>query len=373
MAFPVGPANGALTTINGTVYVYNSTNGSWAKQNVGAVTVTNDLTINGTLTENGNLSVSGSLIPSSSFKRNRIINGSFDIWQRGTSFTSSSVNEYSADRWRTEGYSINSVISQQTFTVGQTAVPGYPRYFCRVTTSSAPSNYWAFQQRIECPQNINGDGTYTLSFWAKSVSGTIAAGTFNYGINDNSTYSNPAITTTWQKISVTRTLSGISESSGYLSIYIVNIGTGVSSLSIDIANVQVEVGTSATPFEREIYSDTLAKCQRYLPAFNAGGSSNQTICAGAAYSTAAATFVYPFKVSARVSPTGISSTAASNFSATNSSGSYVAATGIIYGGTSSTESGTFNLTGVSGLVAGGGTFAISSSSTGQILFTGCEL
>jgi hypothetical protein len=228
---------------------------------------------------NGNITFAGTAAMASSFIRNRIINGAFDFWQRGTSFTSSSVNEYSADRWRTEGYNTSSVISQQTFTVGQTAVPGYPRYFCRVTTSSAPSNYWAFQQRIECPQNINGDGTYTLSFWVKAVSGTIAAGTFKYGINDNSTYSNPAITTTWQKISVTQTLSGISESSGYLSIYIISIGTGVSSLSVDIANVQVEVGSVATPFEREAYPVTLAKCQRYYEK-----SYNQTVTPGSAWS-----------------------------------------------------------------------------------------
>ena len=96
--------------------------------------------------------------------RNKIINGDFKIWQRGTSFTSSSVNEYSADRFRTEGWGVNSVISRQTFAAGQTDVPGAPEYFCRVQVSSAPAGYWAFQQRIECPFVIGkGTATYTLS------------------------------------------------------------------------------------------------------------------------------------------------------------------------------------------------------------------
>ena len=330
------------------------------------MTITNDLAV---------FSGGAGGVNTGGFMRNRIINGAFDIWQRGTSFTSSSVNEYSADRWRTEGYNTNSVISQQTFTVGQTAVPGYPRYFCRVTTSSAPSNYWAFQQRIECPHNINGDGTYTLSFWVKAVSGTIAAGTFKYGINDNSTYSNPAITTTWQKISVTQTLSGVSESSGYLSIYIVSIGSGVSSLSVDIASVQVEVGSVATPFEREIYSQTLAKCQRYLPVFDASSGTGARLI-GVGRGTTNADVFFQFLVQPRVPATGATVSSVSDFSIFNPGNS----------GTGSPTAIAFNLSGITQCTlyttstAGTPTIAAGSflqlyplNTNAKIIFTGCEL
>lgn len=194
--------------------------------------------------------------------RNRIINGDFNIWQRGTSFSSSSVNEYSADRFRTEGYGHNSVISRQTFNVGQTDVPGYPTYFCRVASSTTVSagQYWAFQQRVEAPQVMSGSGTYTLSFWVKSTT-SVAAGAFTYGI-EAANQSSPALTTTWQKITQT-VVVGNNESSGFVSIYLVYFAPTKGNITVDIANVQVEYGSQATPFERRPVGTELQLCQRY--------------------------------------------------------------------------------------------------------------
>jgi hypothetical protein len=211
----------------------------------------------------------GSVIPSDaqggfSF-RNKIINGDFNIWQRGTSFSSSSVNEYSADRYRTEGYAHTSVVSRQTFTVGQTDVPGYPTYFCRVASSTTVSagQYWAFIQRIETPQVISGSsgsGSFTLSFWAKSTT-SIPAGSFSYGI-EAANQSSPALTTTWQKITQT-VVVGNNESSGFVPVYLVYFAPTQGNKTVDIANVQVEYGPRATPFERRPYGVELQLCQRY--------------------------------------------------------------------------------------------------------------
>ena len=197
--------------------------------------------------------------------RNKIINGNFDIWQRGDNFSSSSVNEWSADRFRTEGYSLSSTISRQTFIANQTDVPQYPRYYCRVATSSAVSagQYWAFQQRIEAPQNISY-GTYTLSFWIRCTTGSLDAGAFKYGFGSfNEWSSSPALSTTWTKLTHTHTISSF-DASDYVSIYLIYLtNSSPSSLSVDIAQVQVEEGTVPTPFEHRPYGTELALCQRY--------------------------------------------------------------------------------------------------------------
>ena len=60
--------------------------------------------------------------------RNAIINGNFDIWQRGTTsntWVSPVSSYYQADRWvaNSSGTGGNGSLSQQTFTIGQTDVP----------------------------------------------------------------------------------------------------------------------------------------------------------------------------------------------------------------------------------------------------------
>ena len=83
MAWPTSPTNGDTTTVNGILYVYNSTSGSWSPTassatdfNVGNITATGNLsssnysdagnltvggnlTVTGTTTTNGNLAISG--------------------------------------------------------------------------------------------------------------------------------------------------------------------------------------------------------------------------------------------------------------------------------------------------------------------------
>lgn len=215
-------------------------------------------------------------------RRNLLINSGFKVAQRGTSFTSSSVNEYSLDRWRTEGYGLSTVISQQSFTAGQTDVPDFPTNYVRVTTNTAiPSGqFWSFQQRIEKPQVIPiGTQNFTLSFWVKSVSGTISASTFSFGISGNKVNC-PEITTSWQKITTTINRA-VSSSTAYESMYLVHLQAGASAISVDIANVQLEIGSESSPFEHRSFSEELNSCKRYYehsyPYGTSAGSANNGI------------------------------------------------------------------------------------------------
>ena len=137
-----------------------------------------------------------------------------------------------------------------------------------------------------------------------------------------------------------------------------------------ITGVQLEVGSVATPFERRQYGQELALCQRYLPAFNSA-STVFGIGPGYTVSTTSAVINCPYVVTPRVSPTGITVSNASHITFTSSAGSFVFSAAF-FGSASSTAIGFISGT-ISGATAGQGGAAYFNSTSGQLLFTGCEL
>ena len=223
----------------------------------------------------GSLSVpaeSGTVVTTASpslGRRNLIINGAMQVAQRGTSFTPLGTNLYSIDRWRSEGYTYDVDVTRQAFTSGQTDVDGFPTNYITVALNQTitTGQYWGFVQRIEKPQMIlEGAQTFTLSFWMRATTGTISAGTFEYGLKNTRT-TNPELTTTWQKITYTFTHT-VDSANGYETVYLPRFGAGVTALSVDIAEVQLEVGSVATPFEHRSYGEELALCQRYYQSYS---------------------------------------------------------------------------------------------------------
>jgi hypothetical protein len=219
--------------------------------------------------------------------RNAIINGNFDIWQRGTSFTGS---EYGADRWGSFRIGTTHTATRQAFTLGQSDVPGEPTYYHRTVVSSVAgvSNLSVLQQRIEDVRTFAGRQV-TASFWAKADASKPIAVEFaqNFGtggspsaIVESIGVTKVTLSTSWQKVTVTASIPSISgkvigsDSNSQLSILIwfdagsdYNARTdslGQQSGTFEIAQVQVELGPVATPFERRPIGTELALCQRYF-------------------------------------------------------------------------------------------------------------
>jgi hypothetical protein len=218
--------------------------------------------------------------------RNKIINGNFNIWQRGTSQTSQGYG--SADRWACLNGGTTKTALQQAFTLGQTSVPGEPRYFMRhvVTSAAGADNYCILQQCIESVRTLAGK-TATLSFYAKANTNRNIAVEMVQGFGTGGSPSVQvtgiditvcALTTDWQKFTVTVNLPSISgkalgtNSDDCLEInFWFDAGSnwdsrthslGQQSGTFDIAQVQLE-GHVATPFEQRPIGLELALCQRY--------------------------------------------------------------------------------------------------------------
>ena len=218
--------------------------------------------------------------PTSGFK-NAIINGNFDFWQRGTSFTpiSAATRNYTADRWNCyfDGSGATRTISQQAFTNGQTEVPGNPTYFARVAQSVAGTGgtYNQFNQCIEDVRTFAGQ-QITVSFYAKAAEstdvGVVFSQSFGTGGSPNSFVSNSAgvanVTTSWARYSFTVTLASISGktigTNNDSQVELVFALPSNSTFTLDFAQVQVEAGPVATAFERRPIGTELALCQRYF-------------------------------------------------------------------------------------------------------------
>jgi hypothetical protein len=219
--------------------------------------------------------------------RNKIINGNFDIWQRGTTFNSVVNNTYNADKWKTyfDGTGATRNITQQAFSIGQTEVPGNPNYFLRmiVTVAGTGGNYLILEQPIEYVTTLSGK-IMTLSFWAKSSSpitmqNTILAQSFNSSpAVFTSLRENIAITTSWSYYTVTGrapSASGKTVGAGdYLGIRMYLPLNQV--FQFDLAQVQVEEGQKATPFEVRPYPVELQLCMRYYEVGHSYVETNAT-------------------------------------------------------------------------------------------------
>ena len=212
--------------------------------------------------------------------RNAIINGNFDIWQRGTSFTNPANTAYTADRWSAiwNGSGATRTVERVNFPLGQTDVPGEPAYMLRFaqTVGGTGATFNQLAQLIEDVRTFAGQQV-TISFYMRSTASiTLPTVQFvqNFGTGGlpsavviTNLLTSVSITTSWQRIQATVTVPSISGkalgSNGDSSLAF-DIGFPLNStFSVDIAQVQVEPGPVATPFERRPIGTELALCQRY--------------------------------------------------------------------------------------------------------------
>ena len=254
--------------------------------------------------------------------RNAIINGGFDVWQRGTTITPTNGG-YNADRWLTwlDGSGSTRSITQQSFTPGANAISGYePKYFLRYNQSVAGSGatYNYLLQKIEDVRTFAGQ-TVAISFWAKTAANTTIPGILigqAYGSGGSpssfqytTVATSVAVTTSWTKFTYTVTVPSLSGktlgTNPDSSLHIFFSLPINATFTFDVWGVQVEKGSITTPFEQRPIGTELSLCHRYYWRRTAAGAASAgTVFGSGTCSATTQSFIeFYFPTEMRVVPT----------------------------------------------------------------------
>jgi hypothetical protein len=234
--------------------------------------------------------------------RNVIINGGFDIWQRGTTGFATTDGTYTADRWR---HTSNGLTITR-----DTDVPSGFRYSAKLVGTGDNS----FAQRIEAATASKlALKQVVFSCWAKRTSGTGALDVrFYYPSAEDNFTTNTQIGSTiilsslpsssWTYYTATITLP--SNVSTGLMMLINNVGASTTF----ITGVQLEQNLQATPFEQRPIGVELGLCQRYYERFQLDNAAiTRTIGPGGWDSATSFSLSLMFKTLKRTTPTMSSS------------------------------------------------------------------
>jgi hypothetical protein len=310
--------------------------------------------------------------------KNKIINGDFGVWQRGTSFSSTTASQFLADRFYYERSSGTYSASRQTFTPGTAPVAGYEgQYFLRVSPTVAGDMRIA--QYVENVQTFAGQQV-TFSFWAKASTATTIQYVLysqNFGSGGSSAVTNTtgasqAITTSWARYSFTVTMPSISGKTIGTSSYVRFAIDLLESFTgdFDTWGWQLEYGSKATPFQTATgtIQGELAACQRYYWR-TSNPSSFALHGTGLARSTTEGQFNITHPVSMRIAPTSLDF---SNIAVTNAIALNSAVTGTALSQASSQTASVYT-SGSSGLTADRVYFLANNNSTSGYVGFSAEL
>lgn len=284
--------------------------------------------------------------------RSMLINGAFQVWQRGTSaITVSGDDDFTADRFK--GWANGG----GTFTVEQsTDVPNNEFEFSAKLTNTATDSSVAAGDDYRWATDIEGYNvsplaygssdakTATLSFWVKSsLAGTYCGAFYSttasrhyiyeYTINSADTWEYKTITVdgdttgSWNRtngngLRIYWGFGSGSDVQGTADAWAAGekwettnqaAWIGSASATFFITGIKLEIGQTATPFEHRSYGEELALCQRYFFAQeNTAGEDYYAFGLGTGESAATYRGLSSFPVTMRIEPS-LTSVASNKF------------------------------------------------------------
>lgn len=324
----------------------DDTTAAAARATIGAVGLTGDETVAGVKTFSDDPVITGGSV----FRKNAIINGDFNVWQRGTSFAAIANGAYAADRWLYNKVGAMVHTLSRSTDVPTVAQAGRLFNYSLLVDCTTADAAIAASDLCTVAQSIEGynwlplaQRQTVLSFWVKATkTGTYCVALSNSG-RDRSFVREFTVNAadTWELKTVTFDASPSSGTWDYTTsigarvIFTLAAGTdfqGVAdawnsaddratanqvnacdSTSNDfrICGVQFGDGSVATEFEHRTYEEEYRRCRRYYQNLSDGSAYNMY---GVGFATSAtdASFCVDLNPPMRAAPT-ISSAVGSTY------------------------------------------------------------
>lgn len=254
-------------------------------------------------------------------RKNFIINGDFQVTQRGaytsaTALTSTSV--YHLDRFKTK---INGIGGTLTHKLNQ-VVNGKTTNTMLLTATSAATGRVETVQQIEATAPFVSQ-TIAFSAWVKSDNTSARLIVHQDGANIQASSNAHTGGGAFELLKGTVTCAA---NSGALYLYSGIQASGTGNVSVangdyfEMAFVQLELGSTATDFEHRSYGESLLACQRYYEIIADGGYDNDCMFGiGHGVKSDQINWFYDFKAEKRAAYTLIVASVSNGYQAKNHS------------------------------------------------------
>ena len=275
--------------------------------------------------------------PTTAMGDNRILNGDFRIDQRNAGASGTANNAYTVDRW----YYVGTQTGRGTWQRNVAAV-GFGASLSFATSSAytlLATDAFSFSQSIEADMvsdfqwgTVNAQPV-TLSFWlASNQTGTFTGAIRSYGGARSYPFTFSVPNSNWQKVVIT--IPGDTAGTWVMSgnagalVVVFDLGSGTNSRgpanawasasyngatgAVNIASiagatfyltgVKLEIGSVATPYNRQSLAKSMADCQRYYQKLG-GAIASDLLIQGYTLAGTALAVAIGLPVSMRATPT----------------------------------------------------------------------
>jgi hypothetical protein len=275
-----GAAGGTLVT---TIQSFTNAGSVTLVANAGTtVTGTGVIQVNLATGATGPAGPQGVSVATAAPSSNYLVNGGFEIWQRGTSFAAMATNAFGPDRWQFSQGSTSALTCTQESTIAE---PGGSQYSAKlVYTHVAASTF--FQKLEFFPQLRSRTLSLTIMVYAT------AGNAVRIRIDDSAGAGVPSSfhpgNSAWAQLTAQKTIA-----SNATSVNIVVELDATATVYVDSA--MLVIGSVPSSYIPLMSGDDLARCQRYYEVIGSG-VAGEPVGMGFVATTTRADFLIQYSV-----------------------------------------------------------------------------